>query len=115
MPRSWAFGQVFDRSPRWLVWASHAIGVLLLAAHLVTVACFAHASLPDPTWIPGLYDDADGDAVVAFLVDLSCLADPSASLPVVSLAPCHSIPPEAHAAVCPCCCGLPAERAPPLR
>src|SRR5262245_36064362 len=114
MPRSWAFGQVFDRSPRWLARASHAAGVFLLAAHIVAVACVAHASPPDPTWIPGLYDSADGDDVVAFLVDLSALADPSWTVPVVALAPRHSIPPEAHAAVCPSCCELPAERAPPL-
>ena len=38
----------------------------LLASVLVTLVPLAHFSPPDPTWIAGLYDDADhDDAVVA--------------------------------------------------
>jgi hypothetical protein len=102
MPRSW-LGRV-----------GHAASVSLLVAHIVTVVCFAQASPPDPTWIPGLYDNADGDDVVMFIVDLSVLADPFSAVPVVACTPPQEILPEAHAAVHPSCCGLPAERAPPL-
>ncbi len=37
---------------------------LLLAACLLTLVPLAHASPPDPTWIGGIYDNADGDDVV---------------------------------------------------
>ena len=42
--------------------------MFLLAADVIAVICLAHASPPDPTWIPGFYDDGDlDDAVVAML------------------------------------------------
>ena len=37
--------------------------VLLLA--LLALAPIAHATPPDPSWVPGLYDDADLDDVVS--------------------------------------------------
>ena len=43
--------------PAWLM-------ALALVFSLVTVALLCHASPPDPTWFPGLYDDADYDDVV---------------------------------------------------
>ena len=36
----------------------------LLAAVVLALAALAHASPPDPTWIAGLYDNADFDDVV---------------------------------------------------
>lgn len=36
-------------------------------ALFVSLIPMAHASPPDPTWIPGFYDAADIDDVVAFL------------------------------------------------
>src|SRR5213594_4714019 len=42
------------------------IGLGLVAA-ILTLAPFTHASPPDPTWIAGLYDNADFDDVVLFI------------------------------------------------
>jgi len=44
-----------------------ALALLVLAAGLVLPA-LAHASPPDPSWIPGVYDDADFDDVVTQVV-----------------------------------------------
>lgn len=42
--------------------------VVLLATIVVAGVALAHASPPDPTWIAGLWDDADhDDAVIALL------------------------------------------------
>jgi len=48
-------------------WA-RAGAVVLLAAILVAGVALANASPPDPTWIAGLWDDADhDDAILALL------------------------------------------------
>ncbi len=44
-----------------------ALALLVLAAGLALPA-LAHASPPDPSWIPGVYDDADFDDVVTQVV-----------------------------------------------
>lgn len=38
--------------------------VLLLLACLFSSTPLAYASPPDPTWVDGIFDDADGDDVV---------------------------------------------------
>jgi hypothetical protein len=40
---------------------------LLLA--LLALPALAHTTPPDPLWIPGIYDEADGDDVMRLLVD----------------------------------------------
>lgn len=40
---------------------------LLLVGVIVTLTPLAYASPPDPSWIRGLYDDADFDDVVVLL------------------------------------------------
>src|SRR5438552_17788303 len=35
---------------------SYAVGIFFLAVLVVSVICLAHASPPDPTWVPGIYD-----------------------------------------------------------
>jgi hypothetical protein len=45
--------------------------VLLLGLVLLTLVAFAHASPPDQTWQPGIYDDADFDDVIARIVSWS--------------------------------------------
>jgi len=87
--------------------------VFLLAAHVIAVVCLAHASPPDPTWIPGLYDDADGDDVVAFIVEASALTGPSAAV-IVAAVRRDAIMPEPLEAARPSTEGLTAERAPPM-
>ena len=41
--------------------------VVLLLLAPVALPGLAHASPPDPTWIPGIYDDADGDDIVSLI------------------------------------------------
>jgi len=45
--------------------------VPLLGGALLTLVAFAHASPPDDTWRPGLYDEADFDDVIDLIVSLS--------------------------------------------
>lgn len=45
--------------------------VPLLGLLLIALAAFAHASPPDQTWQPGLYDDADFDEAIDLIVSLS--------------------------------------------
>jgi hypothetical protein len=47
--------------------ASRVLLVALIAIAPLTLATLAHASPPDPSWIQGIYDDADHDDVAAFL------------------------------------------------
>ena len=53
--------------------------VPLLGVVLLTLVAFAHASPPDETWQPGIYDDADFDDVVDLIVSLS--AAPADTVP----------------------------------
>jgi len=46
--------------------AQVALAVILLVT-LIALTPTAYASPPDPTWIPGLYDNADFDDVVLFI------------------------------------------------
>jgi len=48
-----------DRSRGLLIWVIFAVSALLPG--------LAHASPPDPSWISGVYDDADGDDVILLL------------------------------------------------
>ena len=41
--------------------------VVLLLLAPVALPGLAHASPPDPTWIQGIYDDADGDDIVSLI------------------------------------------------
>ena len=36
---------------------------------LITLTALAHATPPDPLWIPGIYDAADRDEVIGLLED----------------------------------------------
>ena len=45
--------------------------VPLLGLVLLTLVAFAHASPPDQTWQPGIYDDADFDDVIARIASWS--------------------------------------------
>ena len=92
---------------------SYAVGIFFLVALVVSVICLAHASPPDPTWIPGIYDHGDfDDAVLALLSIDGVTISPSAALgsdgtwqvlpsPAGSLDPSHSF-------------DLPPSRSPPI-
>ncbi len=47
--------------------------ILVLVALLLTLTTMAYASPPDPSWISGLYDDADFDDVVDYITSASGL------------------------------------------
>ena len=49
--------------------------VLLLALVVLAAPAAAAASVPDPTWIGGFYDGADGDELVALVWDQSPAID----------------------------------------
>src|SRR4029077_11164877 len=46
-----------------------AVLPLLLLSSLVVIVPLAYAGPPDPTWIPGIYDNADYDDVVGSVTD----------------------------------------------
>ena len=58
--------------------------IFLLAALVISVVCLAHASPPDPTWIPGIYDTGDlDDAILTVLsIDAATITTPFASGPI---------------------------------
>src|SRR5262245_27410861 len=51
------------------VFRSVFLAVVLAAP--VLLPAFAHASLPDPSWRPGIYDGGDHDDVIAFVGSLA--------------------------------------------
>ena len=53
---------------------SRRLAAILLTVALATLTPLAHGSPPDPTWIAGLYDDADhDDAVLAVTASIASL------------------------------------------
>ena len=60
--------------------------VALLGLALLALAALAHASPPDETWQPGVYDDADFDDVITLITLLSG-APPDAPAAVLRHAP----------------------------
>jgi len=67
------------------------LGALLLLAALAIHPVLAHASPPDPSWIPGVYDGADFDDVVLLVASGYPAAAPAAieapapDLPLIGL------------------------------
>jgi hypothetical protein len=58
--------------------------VLLLLACLASITPLAYATPPDPTWMKGVYDAADGDEII---VALTCAAWAAEIDPLGCLAP----------------------------
>ena len=56
--------------------------VVLLLGALLALPPLAHASPPDPTWIPGLYDDNDYDDVIFFITGVQSAVDSGVVDPV---------------------------------
>ncbi len=67
-----------------------ALGLLLVLLALVPRA---HASPPDPLWIPGIYDGADFDEVVVAVVSATGLVETSALLTRPAVIPAGSVQP----------------------
>jgi hypothetical protein len=54
--------------PEWILSRMRLLRLLRIGLILVvpaTLPALAYASPPDPSWIQGVYDDADGDDVIA--------------------------------------------------
>jgi hypothetical protein len=64
-------GQATGRWPARL----RSFATFVLLACLVGLSALAHASPPDPLWLPGIYDGADDDDAVALLTDTSVVDD----------------------------------------
>jgi hypothetical protein len=62
--------------------------VILVAALAVSAPVIAAANVPDPTWVGGFYDGADGDELWALVWDQS----PGLPFDLVSVAPPSSAP-----------------------
>src|SRR4029077_13650351 len=54
--------------------------ILLILAALATTSSLAYASPPDPSWIPGIYDDADFDDVVGLATSGTSLVGPEGAI-----------------------------------
>lgn len=57
--------------PRWLL-------VLILGGSLLALTPLAYASLPDPCWVKGVFDDADFDDVVVSITSGVSIVDSQA-------------------------------------
>jgi hypothetical protein len=55
-----------------------ALLIALMVGILGTLRSLAYASPPDPWWVPGLYDDADFDDVVALVTSAAAVVGPAA-------------------------------------
>ena len=90
------------------------LGALLLLAALAIHPALAQASPPDPSWIPGIYDDADFDDVVVLVASGYPAAAPAVvEAPVPDLAPIAKLTPGRDATP-PALAGFPLRsRAPP--
>jgi len=65
---------------------SALVGLIVLV--LAALPALAYASPPDPSWIPGLYDDADYDDVVGLVTpstDNVALTSPADLRPILSV------------------------------
>lgn len=91
----------------WRRWLRLSLTLVVLGAPVA-----AAASVPDPSWIGGLYDGADGDELVALVWDQSPGLEASA---VVLASPpgAASSPPGAGATAAGACVTPAVSRAPP--
>ena len=54
-------------------WAALAVALL---SSLLLLATLAYASPPDPSWISGLYDDADFDSIIGLITSDASFVEP---------------------------------------
>src|SRR6266542_3871889 len=64
------------------LWRARRLVAECVAAILVVSVILAYASPPDPSWIPGIYDDHDYDDVVGMVTDGTGVSDSQARQPV---------------------------------
>ena len=85
------------------------MGAMLLALLIIAPVTLAHASPPDQTWIPGVYDQADLDDVIGLLS--STLEAPD-STPAPEFGPCLALAPKLYPATVAWPASAPAYSAP---
>ena len=56
-------------------WILSSVPVLALVVVLGTLTAFAYANSPDPSWVGGLYDDADSDDAAGYITSEASLVD----------------------------------------
>jgi hypothetical protein len=61
---------------------------LLLLLGLSGLTPLAYASPPDPSWVRGIYDDADYDDVVVLITSAAAVAAPVLVVDIRHLPPC---------------------------
>jgi hypothetical protein len=71
-----------DDRARGRLWFKRCLALVLLACCCI-LPLLAHASPPDPIWLPGIYDDADYDDVIGLLTDAAAVRE----LPLVAAGP----------------------------
>jgi hypothetical protein len=78
------FARLFERDirARGYLWWRRCLGLVLLACSAI-LPLLAHASPPDPIWLPGIYDNADYDDVIGLLTDTAAVRE----LPLVTADP----------------------------
>jgi hypothetical protein len=52
---------------------------LVVLCPLVGLVTLAYASPPDPSWVEGIYDDADFDDIIVFITSGAAVAEPFTS------------------------------------
>jgi len=62
--------------------------VVLLLGALLSLPPLAHASPPDPTWIPGFYDDNDYDDVILLITGAVTAVDSHVADPIGRITVC---------------------------
>jgi len=73
-PRHQAASTVLSRSASWLTFT-----LLPVVLALILLPAIAFASPPDPSWIAGIYDAADGDDIVSLLYETSATSQTAPS------------------------------------
>src|SRR5262249_44737355 len=84
-----------------------------LVAALAFCGFFAFASPPDPSWIPGVYDEKDADDIIAMVTEGSAISGPLGLLVVLGVSMWFVLRLRSWGAPSPNL-RLPAERGPPM-
>ena len=64
--------------------------IILILAALAMTSSLGYASPPDPSWIPGIYDDADFDDVVGLATSETSLVGPEGTIALRLVPPATS-------------------------
>ena len=89
-----------------------ALAPVLLVA-LVALTALAYASPPDPTWIAGIYDAADYDDIVGFLIETSAVEESVSEAALVPLPLVARLFSSVFGSVTAVCLSTPRPRSPP--